>query len=230
MSLVTGAFARRNFMKRFITLLIACSLALAAGVQTGQAQFPNIKKPKVTVTVPKVHVPAVRLDKHVTIFTPRHLDFHAAPNSTIVGVTFNQDYRIRGANDWKGAHYKVFRTYRPQWHDRVWWNSNHKHVVLIGGGWYYWNAGYWYPAWGYDQTAAYYPYDGPIYVGKSAKPFDQIVADVQTVLQEQGLYKGEVDGLVGPQTQEALAAYQSANGLAATAALDQPTMESLGMG
>jgi hypothetical protein len=31
-------------------------------------------------------------------------------------------------------------------------------------------------------------------------------------------------------TQEALAAYQKANGLAATAALDQPTLESLGMG
>ena len=172
----------------------------------------------------------IHLDRKVTVFAPRHLDFHASPNSAIVSVTFNQDYRIRGANNWKGAHYEVFRTYRPQWHDRVWWNSNHKNVVLIGGGWYYWNAGYWYPAWGYDQTAAYYPYDGPIYVGKSAKPFDQIVADVQTVLQEQGLYKGEVDGLVGPQTQEALAAYQSANGLAATAALDQPTLESLGMG
>jgi peptidoglycan hydrolase-like protein with peptidoglycan-binding domain len=101
---------------------------------------------------------------------------------------------------------------------------------LIGGGWYYWNAGYWYPAWGYDNSAAYYPYDGPIYVGKSAKPFDQIVADVQTILQEQSLYRGEVDGLVGPLTQEALAAYQTALGLEPTAAVDQPTLEALGMG
>ena len=80
------------------------------------------------------------------------------------------------------------------------------------------------------QSAAYYPYDGPIYVGKSAKPFDQIVADVQTILQEQGLYKGEVDGLVGPLTQEALAAYQTALGLEPTGAVDQPTLEALGMG
>jgi len=101
--------------------------------------------------------------------------------------------------------------------------------MLIGGGWYYWNAGYWYPAWGYDNSAAYYPYDGPIYVGKSAKPFDQIVADVQTILQEQGLYRGQVDGLVGPLTREALAAYQSALGLEATGAMDQPTLEQLGM-
>jgi N-acetylmuramoyl-L-alanine amidase len=55
------------------------------------------------------------------------------------------------------------------------------------------------------------------------------VADVQTVLQEQGLYKGEVDGLVGPMTQEALTAYQSALGLEATGTIDQPTLEQLGM-
>jgi hypothetical protein len=219
-------------MKKFITLLLGCSLALVASVQTGQAQFPNIKKPHVTVTVPKPHVPSLNktLNKTVRVFEPRHLNFHATASATIVGVTFNQDYRITAATNWKGPQYEVYRTYRPQWHDRVWWDTNHKQVVLIGGGWYYWNAGYWYPAWGYDQTAAYYPYDGPIYAGKSAKPFDQVVADVQSVLQEQGLYKGEVDGLVGPKTQEALAAYQSANGLAATAALDQPTLESLGMG
>ncbi|MEY2563259.1 MAG: hypothetical protein QOH88_1452 [Verrucomicrobiota bacterium] len=217
-------------MKRFINLVIGCSLALAAGVQTGQAQFPHIKTPKIKVTVPKPHLPSVHLDTNVRVFTPRHLDFRATPNASIVSVTFNQDYRITAAANWKGPHYEVYRTYRPQWHDRVWWTTNHKNVALIGGGWYYWNAGYWYPAWGYDQTAAYYPYDGPIYVGKSAKPFDQIVADVQSVLQEQGLYKGEVDGLVGPLTQQALAAYQTAKGLEPTAAVDQPTLESLGMG
>jgi hypothetical protein len=221
-------------MKRLTTLLIGCSLTLAAGVQTGQAQFPNIKTPKVRVTVPKPHVSIpnakINLNRTVKVFTPRHLNFHANPSSAIVSVTFNHEYRIKGANNWKGAHYEVFRTYQPQWHDRVWWNSNHKHVVLIGGGWYYWNAGYWYPAWGYDNSAAYYPYDGPIYVGKSAKPFDQIVADVQSILQEQELYRGEVDGLVGPLTQEALAAYQTALGLEPTAAIDQPTLEALGMG
>jgi hypothetical protein len=220
-------------MKRFITILVGCSLTLAAGVGTGQAQF-NITKPKVRVTVPKPHVTIhknvkTHLNKTVKVFQPRHLNFRASPSSAIVSVTFNQNFRITAANNWKGPHYEVFRTYRPQWHDRVWWNSNHKHVVLIGGGWYYWKSGYWYPAWGYDESAAYYPYDGPIYVGKSAKPFDQIVADVQSILQEQGLYRGEVDGLVGPLTQEALAAYQTALGLEPTAAIDQPTLEALGM-
>lgn len=219
-------------MKQFFTLIFGCSLAVAFGLPAAHAQFPHIKTPKVKVTTPKVHVPGIdkNIRANVTVFTPRHLDFHATPSTTIVGVTFSPTYRINGAVNWKGPHYEVYRSYQPQWHDRVWWTANHKNLLLIGGGWYYWKAGYWYPAWGYDSAAAYYPYDGPIYVGKSAKPFDQIVADVQSVLQEKGLYKGEVDGLVGPQTQQALAAYQTSTGLEPTGTLDQPTLESLGMG
>jgi peptidoglycan hydrolase-like protein with peptidoglycan-binding domain len=38
-----------------------------------------------------------------------------------------------------------------------------------------------------------------------------------------------VDGLLGPLTRSAIANYQRANGLAETAAIDQPTLESLGM-
>ena len=48
-------------------------------------------------------------------------------------------------------------------------------------------------------------------------------------LQEQGYYKGEVDGLIGPLTRQALAEYQQANGLYATETIDQPTLSSLGL-
>ncbi|HWL93441.1 MAG TPA: peptidoglycan-binding domain-containing protein [Phycisphaerae bacterium] len=180
-------------------------------------------------TLPAVQSNKLKVNKTAKTFRPRHQNFHAKVNSSVASVQFNQNFRIRNAQNWKGNHYNVFRTYRPQWHDRGWWHSNHRHIVLIGGGWYYWNGGYWYPAWGYDNSAAYYPYDGPIYVGDSPRPFDQVVADVQSILQEQGFYRGEVDGLVGPLTQEALAAYQSAQGLEPTAAIDQPTLESLGI-
>jgi hypothetical protein len=176
-------------------------------------------------------VPAVQANTHpVQTFHPQHVDFHAKPNAAIATATYNRDYRIRGAENWRGAHYEVFRSYHPQWHDHGWWHSHHNHIILIGGGWYFWNAGYWFPAWGYDARAAYYPYDGPIYVGSTPRPFDQVVADVQSVLQEQGYYHGEVDGLVGPLTQEALAEYQGAQGLEPTSAIDQPTLESLGVG
>ncbi|PZR77156.1 MAG: hypothetical protein DLM73_00395 [Chthoniobacterales bacterium] len=161
----------------------------------------------------------------------QHLNFHAKAKTSIASVQFNQNYQIQGAQNWKGPQYRVFQSYRPQWHDRGWWRSRYSdNLLLIGGGWYYWQGGYWYPAWGYDNSAAYYPYDGPIYVGDNRVPFDQIVADVQASLQEQGYYKGEVDGLMGPLTREALAAYQGDHGLVSTAALDQPTLASLGMG
>jgi Putative peptidoglycan binding domain len=188
----------------------------------------KVKQPQLN-SLPAVQSNKLKVNKTVKAFQPRHQDFHARVNSSIASARFDQNFRIRNAENWRGDHYNVFRTYRPQWHDRSWWSSNHSHILLIGGGWYYWNAGYWYPAWGYDNSAAYYPYDGPIYVGSSPRPFDQVVADVQSILQEQGLYRGEVDGLVGPLTQEALAAYQSAQGLEPTAAIDQPTLESLGI-
>jgi peptidoglycan hydrolase-like protein with peptidoglycan-binding domain len=38
-----------------------------------------------------------------------------------------------------------------------------------------------------------------------------------------------VDGLLGPITREAIADYQRDNGLYMTSAIDQPTLESLGM-
>jgi hypothetical protein len=100
---------------------------------------------------------------------------------------------------------------------------------LIGGGWYYWNAGFWYPAWGYESAQAYYPYDGPIY-GYNDLPPDQVVANVQEQLQDQGYYQGEVDGMLGPLTRAALADYQRDHGLYTTAAIDEPTMASLGFG
>ncbi len=64
------------------------------------------------------------------------------------------------------------------------------------------------PAWGYDPAFS---------------------LDVQTALQDQGYYTGEVDGLVGPKTREALAAYQTDHELEVTSAVDEPTVEALGL-
>ena len=61
---------------------------------------------------------------------------------------------------------------------------------------------------GLQSSAQYYAYDGPIYVGHHAEPPDKVIADVQAVLQDMGYYTGEVDGLLGPLTREALTGYQ----------------------
>jgi hypothetical protein len=160
----------------------------------------------------------------------QHASFRAQPKpQQVPAVTFNQTYRIQGSERWQGPQYEVFRAYRPERHDEGWYRSRYSRVELIGGGYYYWNNGYWYPAWGYSPAAEYYAYDGPIYVGQRAEPPDQVIADVQAELQEMGYYRGEVDGLLGPLTREALTAYQADQGLATTAAIDEPTLDSLGL-
>ncbi len=157
----------------------------------------------------------------------KHFDLANANHTNIEKVTFKENNRIVGAEHWRGEHYVVFRSYRAVWHDRGWWVGHYPRVVLIGGGWYYWNAGFWYPAWGYDPGASVYAYDGPIYAYNDLPP-DQVVANVQTELQNQGYYHGEVDGLLGPLTRAAIADYQRDHGLYTTAAIDEPTMNSLG--
>jgi peptidoglycan hydrolase-like protein with peptidoglycan-binding domain len=78
--------------------------------------------------------------------------------------------------------------------------------------------------------ASYYAHDGPIYSGTLAEPPDQLIAEVQAALQDLGYYDGEADGILGPATQDALAVYQEDNELYETSAIDQPTLDSLGLG
>lgn len=159
----------------------------------------------------------------------KHFDFANSQNTKIETVKFKENNRIIGAEHWRGEHYVVFREYHSVWHPRAWWVEHYPRVVLIGGGWYFWNAGFWYPAWGYDPGASSYAYDGPIYAYNDLPP-DQVVANVQSELQAQGYYHGEVDGLLGPLTRAAVADYQRDHGLYTTAAIDEPTMQSLGFG
>ncbi len=160
-----------------------------------------------------------------------HMSFHAQPRPDLVpAVTFSANFRIQGSDRWQGPQYEVYRSYHPERHDQGWYHSRYQRVELISGGYYYYNNNYWYPAWGYNPTHEYYAYDAPIYVGKHAQPPDKVIADVQAVLQDMGYYKGEVDGLLGPLTRQALISYQTDRGMVATAVIDEPTLDALGMG
>jgi len=142
-------------------------------------------------------------------------------------VKFQPNKHIEGSQNWQGQQYTVFRNYKSEWHDQNWWHSHHSNIVFVFGAPYYWNAGYWFPAWGYNPNA-YYAWDGPIY-GYNHLPPDQVIANAQAALQQQGYYQGEVDGLLGPLTRDAIANYQRDHGLYTTSTIDQPTLRSLGM-
>jgi hypothetical protein len=162
-------------------------------------------------------------------FKPRHFNVAKQPNvAKAPAVRFQQGRRIQGSQNWQGQQYTVFRNYKSQWHDQNWWRSRYRNnIVFVFGAPYYWNAGYWFPAWGYNPNA-YYAWDGPIYAYNHLPP-DQVIANVQAALQEQGYYRGEVDGLIGPLTRGAIADYQRDHGLYTTSTIDQPTLRSLGM-
>jgi hypothetical protein len=166
------------------------------------------------------------LHTNTTPFHTQQFHLKNGPNPAIASVKFKPNYTIQGSQNWNGQKYWAFKNYHSQWHDHDWWHSHHDRIILISGGYYYWDNGYYYPAWGYDSANEYYPYDGPVY-SYNDMPLDQEVANIQTALQQQGYYQGDIDGLIGPQTRAALAQYQQANGLEPTSAIDQPTVELL---
>src|SRR2546430_2694306 len=112
-------------------------------------------------------------------------------------------------------------------HDRDWWRNHCHTIILIGGGFYAWDLGYWYPAFGYDSYYSNYAYDGPIY-GYDGLPPDQIIANVQYALQQLGYFSEAVDGVLGSVTQAAIEDYQVENNLPVTGAIDRPLLVSLG--
>lgn len=120
------------------------------------------------------------------------------------------------------------RNFRHDRHDRSWWRSRYNRIVLFGGGYYYWDNNYWYPAYGYDPYYSNYTYDEPIYGYNELAP-GQVIANVQSALQEQGYYNDAVDGLIGPNTRAALSNFQRDRGLPITAAIDGPTLQALGL-
>src|SRR5437870_2652127 len=162
---------------------------------------------------------AINRERNVAINRTRNFAFNRRSNFAI-----NNNFQ---SDAFRGQQYAVFRNYHREWHDRGWWRSHCDRIIFVSGGWYYWNAGYWFPAWGYDPYA-YYAYDGPIYAYNGLAP-DQVIVDVQLQLQRAGYYDGPVDGILGPMTQEAIAAFQADNGLAVTAAIDEPTLATLGI-
>ena len=57
----------------------------------------------------------------------------------------------------------------------------------------------------------------------------EIIRDVQLELRRRGFYGGDVDGIFGPRTRDALVAYQSRRGLPVTGAIDRETLRALGL-
>jgi len=93
------------------------------------------------------------------------------------------------------------------------WNGHH----------YHWYDNAWFIVDPYPY--GYGPNYGYGYYGDS-----QVSVQVQAALQQQGYYKGPVDGVVGPGTRAAIAAYQQDNGLRVTGTVTPALLNNLGIG
>ncbi len=139
-------------------------------------------------------------------------------------VDGNRRHRNYDDNSWQHARRRHHRQHRH----RDWWRSRYSRFALFGTGYYFWDGGYWFPAYGYDPSYNTYSYEEPIYGYGDLEPA-QVIANVQTELQRLGYYRYAVDGLMGPATRAAIAGFQRDNGLAITSAIDEPTLDTLGL-
>jgi hypothetical protein len=119
--------------------------------------------------------------------------------------------------------------------DHVW--RGH-HCRFINGSWVIFNFGFypWWPYWNDDYYPGYYTpyiYEGEDYYGVYDYSSDQYgestVAAAQEQLAQQGYYRGEIDGLLGPETRRAIVRFQSDHGLRVTGALTTDTLQTLGL-
>jgi hypothetical protein len=110
-----------------------------------------------------------------------------------------------------------------------------------GGTRYYYGGGFGYPFygsysyWPYGYSGYYpysyysgYPYNYSYY--QQAYGYDAgTVAAVQHRLGELGYYHGVVDGVMGPRTRAAIAAYESRHGLVVDGTISTPLLDRLGL-
>jgi hypothetical protein len=115
-----------------------------------------------------------------------------------------------------------------------WWSYGYPYY-----GYYpynYYPSDYYYPSgdysYGYDP-GAYDNGDGGYYgsgaYDSSGQNTDRTIADVQTQLAKEGYYRGEIDGVLGPETRHAIVSFQSDHGLRVTGNLTQETLSTLGL-
>jgi hypothetical protein len=242
-----GAFG----MKTFGPFLIAGLLLLAQSVQAGQRgggvgfvvpashagssvghatsapvihpaatarSAPNFQRNySPTVQIPQRILPAARTYNPRSAIAPQQRD---AANSA---ARRNVQNGIPVSNALQAV-----RRDRHESHDRDWWRRNFNRIVIFGGGYYYWDNDFWYPAWGYDPNYSY-DNDGPIYAYGNLMP-DQVISNVQIELQQEGYYAGPINGSLDPLTRAAIATYQRDHGLGISGTVDATTVESLGLG
>jgi hypothetical protein len=166
---------------------------------------------------------AINAQRHVTTHEPGarpQFDKRESPTDTSKTKWHNRRDRP--------SYSDACRRHWREWHARDWWHDHCDTIVFVTSGYYFLDGSYWYPAWGYDPLQTYHDYDGPIYTYGDLLP-DEVIANVQVALQDAGYYLGSITGSLDTDTRAALANFQRDYGLPITGAIDEPTIETLGL-
>jgi len=115
-------------------------------------------------------------------------------------------------------------------HEHTW---NHHHFRWSGGDWVILDGGYDYPyTYGYDNGYSN-DYDQPDVTYATPTPSygssESVAMSVQDQLARMGYSPGPVDGVIGPQTRDAIADFQSDRHLPVTGEIDRPLLQALGL-
>jgi Putative peptidoglycan binding domain len=179
---------------------------------------------------------------------------HALQNPGRAGNRAAQAHNGNGnlRPDWQKH---VFAQHSGNWHRDWnrnadhWWHGHRCHffngswVIFDVGfypwwGWPYWDPYYYGYGYGYGYGYYDYPYgyesnyygeqydDQNAYADQSA---NSTIAAVQERLVQDGYYRGQIDGVFGPETRAALAQFQSNHGLRVSGALTNDTLAALGL-
>jgi len=170
-----------------------------------------------------------------------------APHTTQV-MRHNQNVSSRTG----GARYTGTRTYAAQQYSATRnYGGTRYYGNYYGGntGYYYGSAypsysyysGSPYSYWGYGTSSGYYPYAyGGGYPYRGYNNYysyytptygynGSMVAAVQRRLGRLGYYHGVVDGVIGPETRSAIAAFESRNGMTVDGTISRPLLDTLGL-
>ncbi|HEY4272718.1 MAG TPA: peptidoglycan-binding domain-containing protein [Candidatus Udaeobacter sp.] len=132
---------------------------------------------------------------------------------------YNRTPGYRANTYYRGTGYYYGGGSYPYYSYSGWPSSNWGYGTSWGSYPYSYYGGY--PYSGYNN---YYSYYTPTY-GYDAS----MVASVQRRLGQLGYYDGAVDGIIGPQTRGAIAAFESRNGLVVDASITRPLLFRLGL-
>ena len=200
-------------MKTKRLLFISC---LAAGALIASPSFGKPAKKSAGMSQSK----ATRVAPHTTQVMRHHQNISARTG----GTRYYGGTRYSGTRSYATRQYSGTRYYGGSAYPSYSYYSGSPYSNWGYGtssGYYPYSYGGGYPYSGYNN---YYSYYTPTYSYNGS-----MVATVQRRLGQLGYYHGVADGVIGPQTRSAIAAFESRNGMSVDGSISRPLLDELGL-